>query len=195
MINFVERTRASARKKGKEAEAELDAEFDRIAGWLAGHPGRPAPEAGDTSPFAAGYRAFENRCGRCHSYHGTGGGDAGAPDLTGYGGTDWVRVMVMDPAQPSRYGLRNTMPAFRDLEGPTAEVTRLAFAQLRELLQEQNKEEGKDAAKDKKSVEAATRLVNLSAVDRELIIRWLTGDDRVVFGGDPIAAPPRQSPR
>ena len=30
----------------------------------------------------------------------------------------------------------------------------------------------------------------LTYPDRELILRWLTGDERVVFGGTPISAPP-----
>ena len=49
-----------------------------------------------------------------------------------------------------------------------------------------------DDEKKKKQVEESTRVVNLSDIDRELIIRWLLQDYRVVFGGEPIsAAPPR----
>ena len=41
----------------------------------------------------------------------------------------------------------------------------------------------------KKELDEATKVVQLSDVDRELIIRWLLQDNRVVFGGEPIAPP------
>jgi ubiquinol-cytochrome c reductase cytochrome b subunit len=188
MANWVQRTRDAARKKGKEAD--LDAEFATIATWLAGHPNGSKPAEGDSSEFARGYRAFENRCGRCHSYGGSGGGDSGAPDFTGYGDEDWVRVMVMAPAHPLRYGNRNAMPAFRDLEGPGAEVTRLELARIKDLQGEAISGDDADAKKQKQALDQATRVVNLSDVDRELIIRWLVGNGRVVFGGQPISGPP-----
>jgi hypothetical protein len=43
---------------------------------------------------------------------------------------------------------------------------------------------------EKKAIEASHKLVNLSDLDRELIIRFVTGDGRVVFGGEPIGAAP-----
>jgi mono/diheme cytochrome c family protein len=187
MSNWVKRTRQSARRKQKEAE--LDADFEQIAGWLAEHPNADVPPEKDQSAFAQGYRAFDKHCSSCHSYKGQGGGETKAPDMTGYGGEDWVRLMVMGPASERRYGSHNTMPAFRDLDGPTAEMARLEFQYLKDRLREQSAEDGKQAM-GKQAADAATKLMNLSDIDRELIIRWLLKDDRVVFGGEPISAPP-----
>ena len=50
------------------------------------------------------------------------------------------------------------------------------------------KEEDPQAAELKKEIDAATRVIHLSDIDRELIIRWLLRDYRVVFGGEPISA-------
>ncbi len=193
MTKFVERTRKAAAKKEKDSKVpKLEAEWDRIADWLGSHPRRdpPGEKANEQDPFVQGYRVFEARCSECHTYKDTGGGSTKAPDLTGYGDADWLRLMVMSPAHDQRYGGRNRMPAFRDLEGVTAAVSRGELRQTRELLL---KELGDDASEaKKKAVEAATQVTTLSAVDREMIIRWLLQDYRVVFGGDPISGPPRR---
>jgi mono/diheme cytochrome c family protein len=170
----------SARKK--EDGMELDIAFDQIAGWLAGHPRAPVPNEKDRGPFAQGFRAFQERCMECHTYQGQGGGSTPAPDFTGYGDAAWVRLMVMAPNHPLRYGKRNAMPAFRDLEGPAAGVTLAEWKLLNEA--------GGDVNSEKK--DAATKLVHLSDVDRELIIRWLLKDYRVVFGGEPISGPSKR---
>ena len=96
------------------------------------------------------------------------GGSEG-PDLTDYGSQDWIRLMVMSPANPRRHARNNHMPAFRNLEGPGADVHALEF----------------------KEANPGVPMVHLSDIDRELIIRWLVGDCRVVFGGEPISAPPK----
>ncbi|MBI3465976.1 MAG: cytochrome b N-terminal domain-containing protein [Planctomycetes bacterium] len=167
MAQWVKNTREKV-TDDPEKLAQLESDLDGIASWMAGHPrGIPAEE--DNSPFALGYRAFENRCMNCHTYEGEGGGDVAAPDFTGYGSIEWARVMVMAPDHPTRYGEKNAMPAFRNLEGPGSELTKLEFA-----------EKG-----------AKIKLIHLSDVDRELILRWLTGDGRVVFGGEPVSAPPK----
>ncbi len=189
MSKFVERAKKAADKK--KAVPELEAEWDRIADWLGSHPRREPPgedAKGEQDPFVIGYRAFEARCGECHTYKDTGGGSTKAPDLTGYGDADWLRLMLMAPAHDRRYGGRNRMPAFRDLEGVTAAVHRDEIRQTRELLL---KELGDDASEEKKKdVEAATKTASLTDVERELILRWLLKDYRVVFGGDPISGPP-----
>jgi len=41
----------------------------------------------------------------------------------------------------------------------------------------------------RKELEDASKVVHLSDLDRELIIRWLGKNYRVVFGGEPIAPP------
>ncbi len=134
-------------------------ELDRIADWLATHP-RNVPD--DTSDLAKGYAAFSDRCMECHTFKGDGGTNIKAPDFTGYGSEDWIRAMVMSPDHPSRYGAKNAMPIFRAVSGPDADV----------IIAENAGRTG--------------GLVALDDAERELIIRWLAQDYRVVFGGEPI---------
>jgi quinol-cytochrome oxidoreductase complex cytochrome b subunit/mono/diheme cytochrome c family protein len=186
MTAWVTRTRNAAEKKGQLQK--LDEEFDQIAEWLGKHP-RTVPKAGDASEFAKGYKAFRDRCMECHSY----GGekvetDPRAPDLTGYGDASWVRLMIMSPNSPSRYGARNGMPAFLDLEGSNAEFTLDNLKRLKEA----DLNEAGDDAKKKKAIEEAHTRTQLSDLERELIIRWLLNDDRIVFGGEPIGAAPKR---
>jgi hypothetical protein len=114
---------------------------------------------------------FLDTCASCHSFQGEGGKTA--PDFTDYGSAKWIRGMVMDPAHPSRYGKNNEMTAFRNGEGPGADVVLREFLELHE--------------KDGTNV----NVVELSDTDRELIIRWMTRDDRAIFGGKTIAGPPK----
>ncbi|HLJ94200.1 MAG TPA: cytochrome b N-terminal domain-containing protein [Gemmataceae bacterium] len=199
MSSWVRKSRARAKKEGDESK--LEAEFARIAGWLGSHPRKDPPAEQDQSPFALGYRAFADRCTQCHTYKQTGGGDAKGPDFTGYGDADWLRLMIMTPYHGLRYGSRNKMPAFRDLEGPTAAVSRQEIEQARDyllkdqLLARNLKEDDAQAEELKKEIDGATKLIHLSDIDRELIIRWLLGDYRVVFGGEPVAAAPEPGTR
>jgi mono/diheme cytochrome c family protein len=39
---------------------------------------------------------------------------SGAPDLTGYGSTEWLRDFLRDPGHTRFYGSHNAMPAFGD---------------------------------------------------------------------------------
>jgi ubiquinol-cytochrome c reductase cytochrome b subunit len=183
MTGWVNRTRKTAQRKPKDL-AELEGDFELIADWLASHPRKAKPADNDKGQLAQGYRAFEKQCMECHTYKGEGGGGTKAPDFTGYGDAEWVRGMIMSPALDQRYGTRNAMPVFRDLEGPDAAITRQNVLEFRELLVKNGQ--------DEKQVEAATKLVHLSDVDRELIIRWLLKDYRVVFGGEPISGPPKK---
>jgi ubiquinol-cytochrome c reductase cytochrome b subunit len=157
-------------KLGGDTEklAQFERDLDLIAAWLARNP-RGIPEEDAESEMAVGFRAFEKHCSQCHTYEGEGGGDLEAPDFTGYGSIDWIRLMVMAPDSMWRYGVKNTMPAFRNLDGPGSEVTKREF-----------EERG-----------SKTPLQHLSDVDRELILRWLTGDQHIVFGGTPIATTPK----
>jgi ubiquinol-cytochrome c reductase cytochrome b subunit len=148
--------------------ARFDSDLDTIAAWLARHPNR-IPDDDDKSDYAKGWRVFDKRCAQCHTLTDEGGGDLDAPDFTGYGSADWIRLMLMAPEHLLRYGDNNAMPAFRNLEGPGSEVTKLEFIER----------------------SPKTKLIHLSDIDRELIIRWLTGDDRVVFGGEAISGPPK----
>src|SRR5262249_45169377 len=163
MAGWVERTRKKAQKDPKEL-AKLDADFEAVADWLGRHP---RPEQDKTPPP----KAFENRCAECHSYNPKVGEEPSkGPDFTGYGDTGWLRLMIWAPDHPRRYGEKNQMPAFRELEAPGGEIARADFL-------------------DKHS-DGKAKLIQLSDVDRELIIRYILDDNRVVFGGTPIAAPP-----
>src|SRR5205823_2399105 len=53
-------------------------------------------------------------------------------------------------------------------------------------------ESRKEVVAIRTQVARATDVIQLSDIDRELILRWMTGDDRVVFGGEPITGPPRR---
>jgi len=187
MNNWVDDTRSKARKANKEAELEKD--FDEIAHWLASHPGRAAA---DESEFKTGIQAFEKRCQRCHSFKNEGGDSTPpGPDFTGYGDADWVRLMVMAPSHNLRYGIRNRMPAFRELDGSTAEINKLDLKQIREQLQKGLADDAPDAEKKQReqAIHEATKVIQLSDFERELIILYLLKDYRVVFGGEPISGP------
>ncbi len=182
MTNWVKRTRDSERRKGKENE--LNADFDTIAAWLGSHPDKNPPADEDQSTFANGFRAFTTRCGECHTYKGSDPGGTRGPDFTGYGSADWMRLMLMAPASDLRYGINNTMPAFRDLEGPTRSLIEVEQDQRTAQLL-------KEFPDGDEKVKAACRVAPLSDIDRELIIRWVLKDYRAVFGGEPISAAPQ----
>ena len=118
---------------------------------------------------AKGRQPFIDTCAACHHFESDGGDEA--PDLTGYGSPEWLRFMIMSPGSKLRHGEKNEMPAFRNLDGPGAEVYKQEFLET----------SGKDA-----------KLIHLSDLDRELIIRLVARDHRVVFGGHAIAGPPKR---
>ena len=82
-------------------------------------------------------------------------------------------------------------PKLRELEGPAAAVTKDQINRIKVLLLKDVPDDAKAAAQRKKDIEESMRVINLSDIDRELIIRWLLQDDRVVFGGEPISGPPK----
>jgi quinol-cytochrome oxidoreductase complex cytochrome b subunit/mono/diheme cytochrome c family protein len=190
MTGWVTRKRLQATRGDSHSLEKVAADFDRIADWLGGHPEK-IPAEGDKSEYAVGYQAFERQeCTKCHGFAGQEATSAPrGPDLTGYGSADWVRAMLVMPSHPDKYGKRNLMPAFRDLEGVNGHVTRLDLQRTRELQLRDISDDDPDAEKKRKEIEEATRSVHLSDVDRELILRWLLNDDRVVFGGEPILNP------
>ncbi len=172
-----------ATKKDTQAEAAkklayYDAWLERVVDWLASRP-TDMPKKNPATPqekkLAEGYEAFNDktikpgRCSSCHSYGGEGGSEG--PDLTGYGTAEWIRLTIVAPGHPSRFGTKyNAMTAFRNDQGPGAELL------LREL-----------------APIAGEKFTPLPDVDRELIIRYLLHDDRMVFFGQPIAAVPEKS--
>jgi ubiquinol-cytochrome c reductase cytochrome b subunit len=189
MNNWVESTRSRARKDGKEAE--LEKEFDEISNWLASHPGRDSA-AEKVPEFSRGLQPFKKSCLRCHSFKNEGGDSIPpGPDFTGYGDAGWVRLMLLSPSHALRYGIRNRMPAFRDLEGPMAEINQLELKQSRDHFRKSAGEDPPEAEKKEleENIAEATKVIQLSDIERELIIRFLLKDDRVVFGGEPISGP------
>jgi mono/diheme cytochrome c family protein len=152
------------RAKAKGAKlAELEADFDEIAEWLATSPRKDPESLPEGDPFRKGYTKFDQYCAECHTYNDKTGEGGKGPDLAGYGDADWLRAMIMNPGNTLRYGKKNQMTAFRQLDGPGSELVRAQF----EL--------------DKQKVS------NLSDIERELIIRWMLKDYRVVFGGEIIS--------
>lgn len=53
-------------------------------------------------PLERGKRLFVSKCQTCHSYGGTGGGNA--PDMKGFMTRDWVRGVIADPTRPEYFG-------------------------------------------------------------------------------------------
>jgi quinol-cytochrome oxidoreductase complex cytochrome b subunit/mono/diheme cytochrome c family protein len=162
---------ARARLAPKEQD-EFNVWLDRVARWLASRPTKGEPAENDDSDFAKGFRAFTDEskkriyCASCHSYGGLGGS---APDLTGYTSQEWIRLMVMSPGNHLRHGKFNKMPAFRNDIGPGAEVHMLEFKATDES--------------------GELKIMKLSDVERELIIRYITQDERLVFFGRPVTGP------
>jgi ubiquinol-cytochrome c reductase cytochrome b subunit len=193
MSNWIKLRRESARKKGATEEKKLADDFEKIAVWLGEHPRDEAPTNDDKKlAWEAGSKAFANRCNECHSFNGTGGtSTTRGPDFTGYGDADWIRMMIMSPACNLRYGAKNKMPAFRDLEGISGNLEAHELNQTKIILLRDISDDDPTAETKRKTVDEATRATALTEVDRELIIRWLLKDYRVIFGGEPISGPPK----
>ena len=171
----------SQRKEWKETDSpevykkkvkEQDEEFNILARFLAEQ--RQPKNKRDQELVKKGSALFfkPDSCSSCH--HVPRGpkdreGAHSAPDFTDYGSADWIRLMMMSPGHRLRHGSKNEMPAFRNLDGPGAEIHKLEFKEANE----------------------GVPVIQMSDIDRELIIRWLTKDFRVVFGGDTISGPPK----
>jgi quinol-cytochrome oxidoreductase complex cytochrome b subunit/mono/diheme cytochrome c family protein len=165
MTGWVRRERDKAKKAGKEAA--LDKDFADVSNWLGTHPRGDLQAEQDKHP---GAKVFADKCMECHSYRQPIGEATKGPDFTGYGDAEWLRMMIMSPDHPFRYGANNTMPAFRDLQRPDAGVMRMDLGER----------EGK------------VKIIDLNDIERELIIRFLSSDNRVIFGGQPISGPPKK---
>jgi mono/diheme cytochrome c family protein len=172
---------ANARDKVAQ-NAQFAAELDLIASWLATHPRQDPPDEKADDFHAKGFRAFEKHCSECHSYRADSFEDLEAPDLAGYGDARWLREMIMSPQHPTKYGKNNQMPGFRDLNSPAASILEEPF---REKFKAALAEAGDDATK-KDFVKRAHQVNPLTDLERELIIRFLRRDGRVVYGGEPI---------
>ncbi|MFO0965865.1 MAG: cytochrome b N-terminal domain-containing protein [Gemmataceae bacterium] len=175
--------------EGREAmnaaqKKEQDQSFDDIAWFLASQAldpdARKEKLKADTA-FAArwekGMAAYKENCKTCHNIDDVVAGGRKGPDFTGYGSQDWIHTMILAPTHRSRYPdrgktVRNTMPAFRPAADTPAGKFRLdEFSELYP-----------DFPKDK--------VIALTDYERELIVRFLMRDERVVFGALPVAGPP-----
>lgn len=150
--------------------AAQDAQLDKVARFLA-EQAKPKDKR-DKTVLDEGNKIFfakqsDLRCKSCHTI-GDDGGSQG-PDFTDYGSQEWIRMMLMSPGHAKRYGEKNTMPAFRNLDAPGADVHEAMFREI-----------------DPKGV-----VINMSDIDREMIIRWMTRDYRVIFGGKTISGAPK----
>jgi quinol-cytochrome oxidoreductase complex cytochrome b subunit/mono/diheme cytochrome c family protein len=187
MIAWREGVEAAREKFRKKNPAEVDAKiaeeekaFDLIARWLAdqAHPkDKRDPQLEKDGLEAFGNKIFGRACSSCHNIlredpPGKGEvaliGGLDAPSFTDYGSQEWIRTMVMSPASKLRYKKNNRMPAFRPMDGPGAEVSLHEF-------------------RDNNPDFPPLLLNRLSDFDRELIIRFMTYDHRVVFGGREIS--------
>jgi len=147
--------------KGEQYVAEEKAAFATIAEWLA-QQSWPKDKR-DKALDEKARPLFMDTCSSCHSFDKE--GNDTAPDLTDYGSAEWLRFMIMSPGHKLRHGEANEMPAFRNLDGPAGEIYKQEFMES---------SGGKEP-------------LHLSDVDRELIIRLMTRDYRVVFGGAPVS--------
>jgi quinol-cytochrome oxidoreductase complex cytochrome b subunit/mono/diheme cytochrome c family protein len=182
-------------KRGKVPDPQkrqaLEAELDSIAEWLAGHPRKEVPTEGDKSPFAEGYRKFVSECISCHNYRRAPGEEiVSGPDFTGYGDAEWIRGMIVDPAGKTRYGKNNRMPAFDDLSKPGGELVKERLKLAREDAIEKAGDDADAKKKAEKAFDQTHKIMNLSDLERELIVRFMTHDGRVVFGGETIGGAP-----
>lgn len=173
---------AKAREKAA-TDPKFAEELDRIATWLATHPRHDPPDEKADDLNARGYRAFDQHCAECHSYRAETYDELEAPDLAGYGDARWLREMIMWPQHPTKYGKNNQMPGFRDINGPAASVLEEPF---RERLKAALADAGDDADK-KEFIKRAHQVYPITDLERELIIRFLRRDGRVVHGGDPLS--------
>jgi ubiquinol-cytochrome c reductase cytochrome b subunit len=80
------------------------------------------PEEWLTSPGVSdhpGLKPFQENCLRCHGVAGLGeaGGERDAPQLFGWGSTQWISRMIHKPGAPDLYGFLESnaqMPSFAD---------------------------------------------------------------------------------
>jgi mono/diheme cytochrome c family protein len=194
-------------ERGQAHATTMKEGFDQVSRWLATSP-RKAPGKAASPEMIKGFEFYQKHCLRCHSFASAGGSSATkGPDLTGYGDADWLRLMIMSPHDPNRYGrpirprgeMRNDMPLFRDTDDDVAwpvherELILVQEQLLKQMLREEPEDPDELAQvkkfneKVRREVAKATEVVHLTAIERELIIRFLLRDDRVVFGGRPVS--------
>jgi mono/diheme cytochrome c family protein len=80
--------------------------------------------------------AASDRCGACHRFRDNGTDLGAAPDLTGWGGRDWLVGIIADPTHERFYGDTNDrMPSFgKAAEGALPPLSREQIALLADWL-------------------------------------------------------------
>jgi quinol-cytochrome oxidoreductase complex cytochrome b subunit/mono/diheme cytochrome c family protein len=110
MANYV-------RDEMADPEKWKPAEIEAVSLALAAEAG--LPDAGATPAQIEQGRALiadGDRCGSCHHFRDNGTGLGTAPDLTGWGGREWLAGIISNPAHERFYGDGNDrMPAFEKL--------------------------------------------------------------------------------
>jgi ubiquinol-cytochrome c reductase cytochrome b subunit len=99
------------------------ADFEALIEFLYAQGGRADAVKTDDAKFVRGRAIFDagelangtiEACSGCHTLHVVGeetaAWESGEPVLTGYGGREWLRSFISDPA--AVYGANNAMPAF-----------------------------------------------------------------------------------
>ena len=111
MVRFVKRTIGEFTPAQKEQLTKVVAAVSAEAQL----PSQLAQDRQDRSLIEEGrllVASDEMRCTECHQFRKP-DEDATAPDLTGYGSTEWLTAMIKNPAHERFYGRRNDrMPAF-----------------------------------------------------------------------------------
>jgi ubiquinol-cytochrome c reductase cytochrome b subunit len=90
------------------------ADIDAVVAAMAAEAGRPVPqEIAGLVDKGRELVAASDRCGGCHAFRGNGTDLGSAPDLTGWGGRDWLVGIITDPTHERFYGNTNDrMPSF-----------------------------------------------------------------------------------
>ncbi|MGF1580514.1 MAG: cytochrome bc complex cytochrome b subunit [Gemmataceae bacterium] len=182
----------------KVAQKKVDDELGKIAGWLAKHPVGTSWKGEDK----VGFDLFKGKydCTNCHAYEGVSDRKT-AIDLTGYGSRQWFIELLRNPDHEKMFGADNIMPAFRDWTGEEGELMKENYKALITLnmkqdrykylldfniKKEEHKEQFESLAKEVKERVKKLQFSQIRDIDREILIRYFSGDDRVVFGGQEI---------
>jgi ubiquinol-cytochrome c reductase cytochrome b subunit len=101
-------------------------DVDAVVAALAAEAGQPVPqELAGLVDRGRELVAADDRCGGCHAFRGNGTAAGSAPDLTGWGGREWIVGIIADPTHERFYGAANDrMPSFgKAAEGAVPPLT------------------------------------------------------------------------
>ena len=90
------------------------ADVDAVVAALTAEAGQPVPrELAGLVERGRELAAADDRCGGCHRFRDAGAELGGAPDLTGWGGREWLVGIITDPTHERFYRDTNDrMPRF-----------------------------------------------------------------------------------